>query len=395
MERFQYLIVGGGIAGVSAAEATRRRDAHGAIAILGNELVGLYSRVLLPGYVKGELTREQIMLRGATDFEKNGIKYIQGSAITVSPSTFSVELADGRSIQYERLLIATGGAVRPFTLSGMDSASVYHLQTIQDAERLRKDLPAVRRALVIGGGFIALEFLGILEKRGIPTSVILRDDHLLSRFMSKEASALIHENAKSRRITFHVNDEAEYAEKQEDGWIVKTKKGVAVECDAVFVGVGIQRAMEFLQNSGILLGAGGVLANQYLETNISGIYVAGDVAEYEDLILGKRKVLGNWNNAFLQGTTAGSNMAGAKAPFKSVSSYGIVNLGIHIAVLGDVDPHMASHVVLSPIGTFEELFLESGIIRGAVLINRASRQGLVRQWIADHVAVSSIPELQL
>lgn len=399
-EAFDYIIIGAGIAGVSAAEAIRTKDQNCSIAIIGNELPGLYSRVLLPGYVKGDLKREQVMLRAAADFEKKSIQFVQGTVQSVFPSGSLIRMSDGAAIRYGKLLIAAGGSVRNFSIPGIPENRIYQLQTIDDAERIRRDLPQIKRPLVIGGGFIALEFLGILAKYSIPAAVLVKDDRLLARFAPPAASALVYENAARHGFSLSFGDEINIAREEGGIFHVETKKGAVIQCDAVLAGIGIQRNVAFLSDSGIRLGAGGVIASEYLETNIPGIYAAGDIAEYEDVVLGKRMLLGNWNNAFLQGTAAGKNMAcpagaGEAAPFKNVSSYGITNLGIHIAVLGNADLGLPSRLLPSPAGSHAEVFLQGDAVSGAVLINGAPRQALIRQWIMERKTASAIPELQV
>lgn len=387
-----YVIIGGGIAGMTAAEAIRERNKDASIAVFSMEPHLLYSRVLLPSYIKQRIPREKVFMRTIQQVDLLNIGvHANEEVMSVMPERHEIVLKSGRSLGYKKLLIASGGRVRQLALAGLkDLSGVYRLQTIDDADLLHDALPSIRNAVVIGGGFIALEFLEILTLRKIPTTLIFPEARFFERFVGPAGSALYQENFERHGIKVIAGDEARAVEGAQ-GRVTKviTKNGNEILCDALCAGVGIQRNIEFLEGSGIQRGAQGILVNEYLETSAPDVYAAGDIAEFNDVVLGMTHMAGNWNSAFLQGKIAGRGMAGDRAAFINLSNYSLGNLGLHLSLLGDVGPHLASIIRQSakPV-SYAEFFVKDGLVRGAVMINGARHQATVQKWIIDKVSVA-------
>lgn len=392
-----YVIVGGGIAGMTAAEAIRERNKDASVAVFSLEPHLLYSRVLLPSYLKQRIPRDKVFMRTINQLDEANIgAHFSEEVVGVLPDRHEITLKEGRTVGYRKLLLATGGRVRPLPLAGLAGLSGTHrLQTIDDADEFYSALPTIKNAVVLGGGFIALEFLEVLALRKIPTTLIFPGERFFDRFVGPEGSALFHENFERHGITVIQGDEGRAVEGQ-DGRITKitTKNGHELPCDAICAGIGIQRNLEFLDGSGIEIGKQGILVNEFLETSAADVYAAGDIAEFNDLVLGMTHLVGNWNNAFLQGKTAGRGMAGERVPFINLSSYSLGNLGLHLSVLGDVGSGHASVVrkVAKPL-SYSEFFLKDGLMRGAVLINGARHQAVVQRWIVEKTAFAGKEEL--
>ena len=168
-----------------------------------------------------------------------------------------------------------------------------------------------------------------------------------------------------------------------------------INCDAIALGIGIERNREFLGNLGIELGATGIKTNEFLETNVVDIYAAGDIAEYFDLISESYGNFGNWTSAFLQGKRVGLNMAGERAPFITVPTYSITNLGLQITSLGTtiVDDQTQSIVRIDPEKLeYERLFLKKGVLAGAVLVNRFRDKAHITKLIESMTDLSQFEE---
>lgn len=387
-KQFDYLIIGGGIAGTTTAETIRAKDEACSIAIVTKEAHPLYSRVLIPSYLKGRIKREQTFMRKASDMEAKRISYFPGETVAkIDTKEQVVRLASGASLHYEKLLIASGGRVRGLDLPGNEASHIFRLQTIDDADGISQALPEISRAVVIGGGFISLEFLEAFRLRNIPTTLVFPHARFFEKFVSAQGSAFLERNFEKHGIGLVPSESAAGFLKQ-DGRVagVITVSGKTFPCDAVGIGIGIERELEFLKDSGVALGKTGVITNEYLETNIPGVYAAGDIAEFDDEIAGMRHALGNWNNAFMQGKTAGESMTGERAAFKNVAMYSISNLGLHIAAIGEVGPSYQS-VVRSEGSYYEEFFLKGTKVVGAFLINQPRHQALIQRWVAGGYSI--------
>lgn len=385
MKHYDYLIIGGGIAGVTAAETIRERDPKGSIAIISKEPHLLYSRVLLPSYIKGRVKRGQVFMRKAEDFDSKNIHFFANeTAIAVRPETHAVELESGRVFSFKKLLIASGGRVRKFP-QGEGLKGIYRLQGLDDSDAMFEALPRITKAVVLGSGFIALEFLEIFSLRKIPTTLVMPHERFFRNLLSAEGSALLHKNFEDHGIEVISNDALiEVMGNAGTFSGIRTASGREIPADALGIGIGIERELDVIQGSGILTGERGVRVNAYLETNIPQIYAAGDAAEFDDLILGHPHALGNWNNAFLQGKTAGKTMAGERTEFRNVANYSITSLGLYLSAIGEAHASLDSVVRHQPGSMiYGEFFLREGKLKGAFLINQPKAQTLVQRWIQE------------
>jgi len=396
MTHYDYLIIGGGIAGVTAAETIREKKPVSTIGIISDEKNLIYSRVLLPTYLKKKVRREQLFLRKPEDFTKKNIDYHLDQAAAAIDSTHKeVHLESGLVFRYEKLLIASGGRVKPWGKEE-DQKFIFRLQTIDDADRLKRDITALRQPLVVGSSFISLEFIEIFFLNDIKPILISRDSHFFGRIFEERGGELLYNNFRRHGISeLFFKDAIREVTSSETAVQVSTQRLQLINCDAIALGIGIERNREFLGNLGIELGATGIKTNEFLETNVVDIYAAGDIAEYFDLISESYGNFGNWTSAFLQGKRVGLNMAGERAPFITVPTYSITNLGLQITSLGTtiVDDQTQSIVRIDPEKLeYERLFLKKGVLAGAVLVNRFRDKAHITKLIESMTDLSQFEE---
>lgn len=369
--RYDYLIIGGGIAGIMAAETIRGRDPQATIGILSAEPHLLYSRVLLPSFLKNRIPREKLFLRSHDDFAPQGIDLILNEkASYVDVKQKEVGTSNDRIFGYDKLLLASGGHPAAWDVNG-GKPYLCRLHNLGDADRLFALLDVLRVPAVIGDSFIALEFLEIFALRRMSITLIMRGPHFFSRFLDRLGGEMLEDNFSRNGIAILAGDEIIEIAPKDNGYLALTRRGQRVECDIVAAGIGLERNLEFLRGSGIELGERGIKVNEYLETSVPGVFAAGDIAEFYDVIFGKHRIVGNWTNAVLQGERAGLNMYGERGLFRNVSSYSITNLGYQITVVGECD--MQSEEIVRADGIrhqYERLCLQKGILVGAALINR-------------------------
>lgn len=386
--KYDYLIIGGGIAGVTAAETIRERDTGSAIGIICDEPHILYSRVLLPHYLKKRISREQLFLRKVDDFTKKRIDLRLDERVSfIDFKRREVLLAGGAGLGYQKLLLASGGRVKQWGRDE-DKEFVYRLQTLDDADRLYGALARVKAPLVVGGSFISLEFLEIFILNGISPTLLFRNAHFFGKIIDAQGAGILRSNFEKHGIRVQAQDSVEEVVHQAGKLKVLTKAFHEIECDAMAIGVGLERNIEFLQNSGVEIGENGVRTDEFLATNQEGVYSAGDLAEFYDVVSGRHRVMGNWTNAFLQGKRAALNMTGDIEPFKNVSGYSITNLGFQITALGDCDGDLESVSRIDSVrNQYERFFLRDGILAGAVLINRFQDKPHLARLIEQRVRI--------
>jgi len=346
--------------------------------------------------LKKKVRREQLFLRKPEDFTKKNIDYHLDQAAAAIDSTHKeVHLESGLVFRYEKLLIASGGRVKPWGKEE-DQKFIFRLQTIDDADRLKRDITALRQPLVVGSSFISLEFIEIFFLNDIKPILISRDSHFFGRIFEERGGELLYNNFRRHGISeLFFKDAIREVTSSETAVQVSTQRLQLINCDAIALGIGIERNREFLGNLGIELGATGIKTNEFLETNVVDIYAAGDIAEYFDLISESYGNFGNWTSAFLQGKRVGLNMAGERAPFITVPTYSITNLGLQITSLGTtiVDDQTQSIVRIDPEKLeYERLFLKKGVLAGAVLVNRFRDKAHITKLIESMTDLSQFEE---
>ena len=389
---YDYLIIGGGIAGVTAAETIRQEDSDAHIAIVGQEPHVLYSRVLLPYYLKRHIARAKLFLRTAEDFTNKKIDIHQDFLKEVDAAHKTVTFESGKSLGYGKLLIATGGRVKEWG-TPEDQHLIYRLQTLDDTDRLFEKIITIRNPIVIGSSFISLEFLEIFLANQIKPKLLVKDPYFFAHLIEERGAALMHANFERLGIEVDYDDTISRIETKPTGIEVSTVNSKKFPTDAIAVGIGIDRNISFAQAAGIKIGTHGIMANEFLETNQSDIFAAGDVAEYYDVITGTYRSAGNWTNAVLQGKRAGLNMIGKREVFKSVPSYSITNLGFQITALGDTSAEGGSVVRIDETHKqYARFFIKDGVLTGAVLINRFKDKAHLAKLIAERADISQFKE---
>jgi NAD(P)H-nitrite reductase large subunit len=276
MRQVDYLILGGGIAGTSAAEAIRKTDQTGSVVILWDEPETLYSRVMLPDFLRDKVRFEQLFLRKKQDYEEKKIELL--SPVTVArldANAKKVTLTSGEEIAANKVLVATGGRVIKLPLPGGDLAGVTYLRTTENAKQIKELLTNSKEASVIGGGFIGIEYAQTFIKHGLKTTALVREKAFWEPVVGENSGRLLSQLLEKNGVT--VKHETEAAEFVGEGRVssIKLKNGQQVSADLVGVGVGIRLTLDHLQGSGLAINKG-VLTNEYLETSLPGIWAAGE-----------------------------------------------------------------------------------------------------------------------
>jgi NAD(P)H-nitrite reductase large subunit len=388
----RYVIIGGGIAGTTAAEELRKLDQNAEISLITEEFHALYSRVLLPHYIKGKIPRERVFLKKETWYQEQNIEWIRGEIVSrVDTKNKHVEFFDGGELPFDVLLIASGSEVK---LLPQDISGVSYLRTLDDADHLvelMRALPKEAHAVIYGGGFIACEYLNIFHEANIKTTIAYRGAHMWSRGISDEAGLLIRQQLEKKGIT--VIENAKEIQFLGEKYIEAVQLNEQmIPCSIVGVGVGVAPHFSFLNDSGVEI-QNSILANAYLETNVKDVYVAGDVAEYFDERFDRPFITGNWMNAQMQGRVAAKNMIGTRMAFDLVSSYAMNIVGIEIIFIGDTSREHADTTKL--IGSVEdggvtEVFVRKNKMVGAILTGRNSDRALVTKMIQNQSEVTDL-----
>ncbi len=383
----QYVIIGGGIAGTTAAEELRKGDATAEITMVDEEMHVCYSRVLLPHYIKGKVPREKVFMRTERWYMEQRVERFAGTMVTkIDTQNKCVVLHTGREISYDKLLLATGGQLN---LASTDPKGVCYLQTLDDADGIMARLNEVKRlpqeqqrAVIIGGGFIALEFINIFAENNIATTVVMRGDGFWSRMLSAKAKRLLAEKAKKNGVML-LTGQAEAMPVGDSEVIgVQLNDGTILPAVMVGVGLGTHADKELFSEAGVEMKQG-ILTNSFLETNVPDVYAAGDATEFSHPILGRQLQIGNWLNAQMQGRTIAKTMLGVRTEYSLVSSYATHLFDLQIVFMGDTSPEFADEVQSEEVDGVSslDLYLRNGKIVGAVMIGDLSKRALITKAI--------------
>jgi len=318
----RYAIVGNGFAGTTAAEQLRKHDPSCSITLFTDEPYTLYNRIALPPLLRKQVTKEKVIMRDVAWHEKHNIElHLETRVERVVPQE-RVVIANGKSYPYDALLVATGGRPNPHPASGADGANVYNFQYMSDTLAISEALETAKAGVSIGGSFIAYELAEAFISRKVETHWIMRGPRVLHRMLDDIAGELIDEAAKHDGVHMHYGDEI--AEFVRDNGVVKKvrlKSGTEIEAQCYGVGLGLTMNTDLLEGSGVETSKNGILCDDRLETNVQGIFAAGDIADFYDPILGIRYRMGTWNNAGAHGKVAAQNMMGNNVPYNDVPEY--------------------------------------------------------------------------
>ena len=393
MVTIDYLIIGAGLAGVSAAETLRAIGARGSVAIVSGEIDPPHDRPpLSKEFLRDERSREQVLLRPIDFYQSKRIGLVLGRpALALKPESREVLLADGETIGYQRLLLATGGRPRTIGVPGESLAGIYQLRTLAEAERLKEAAGSSTRVVVVGASFIGLEVAASLAERGLDVTVLSQDDQVWPHVVPLEIATAIQADFEARGVVFRHHVRVTAFEGKDSLELIITNAG-DVEAAFAVVGVGIQLNTELAEAAGLEVD-GGIVVNERLQTSVPGIFAAGDVASFPDVfasLSGERRQrhLEHWDNAVAQGRVAGANMAGKRVRFQHVPYFWSDLFDHTINVVGSLD---GGEITLLR-GTIESrqctyLVLRGGFVRGALMLNRAGDRRALTELIGKRVPI--------
>jgi NAD(P)H-nitrite reductase large subunit len=331
----RYVIAGAGAAGISAAEAIRSFDQSAEILLISMEAEGYYSRPGLAYYLTGEIPEAQLYPFQEVDFQRLRLGRINAQVTGIEPQAHRLQLHTGKSLSYDRLLIALGATAVGISTPGADLEGVVKLDTLNDARSILKQARKARSAVVVGGGITALEIVEGLRKRGLKTHYFLRKDRYWPNVLDETESRLVEHILKKEGVQIHYHtDLAEIVGKNGRVCGVRTEDGQEIACQMVGVAVGIQPRLALAKAAGLKVNRG-IVVDEYLRTSAADIYAAGDVAEVFDPTVGKPILDSLWGPACQQGQAAGLNMTGQEQPYVKATAFNVTRLaGLTTTIIG-------------------------------------------------------------
>jgi len=334
----QYVVIGNGIAGVTAAEILRAENASAEITVIADDPFPVYYRPALKDYLAGRVREDKLWARSPGFYQDQRIRFLAERVNEIQAGQHRIGLQSGRQLGYHRLLLACGARASRLHCPGCNLEGVTTLRTIADYQAVHQRLANVRRVVVSGSGTLALETIETLRHRGFPVTHLVRRRTLWSEVLDLTASDLVLQQ--ERRDGVDVRIEEEIAEiTGKDGQVngVVTTGGAYIPCELVLIAIGIEPAVDFVKRAGIPCERG-VKVDAAMRTAAPDIYAAGDVLETIDPTSGRTRVIGQWYPAVQQARAAAYSMLDlldTQHPFSASTFYNATFLyGLDFAAVG-------------------------------------------------------------
>jgi NAD(P)H-nitrite reductase large subunit len=332
-----YLIVGSGIAGLSAAEAVRQHDPRAVIRLVSEEAHPFYSRPGLAYLLRDDLPEKQLFIRTPDDLRALDLQRINGRVQSLSGDQHEVHLADGTRVRYDRLLLATGSLAVPPPFPGGDLAGVVKLDSLDDARHILKRARRGKTAVVVGGGITALEIVEGLLARGMHVHYFLRGQRYWADVLDETESHIVQGRLRHEGAQVHTRTQVKQALGARGTLTgVETLAGATVPCQMLAVAIGVRPRVDLARQAGLAVDRG-VVVNEFLQSSSPDVFAAGDVAQVHDPRSGTATLDVLWSTALAQGQAAGTNMAGSRRPYTKGASFNVTQLtGLKVAIIGSV-----------------------------------------------------------
>ena len=400
--RARYVIIGDGAAGITAAQTLRALDPTSQITLVSDDPHPAYYRAALTNYLMGELRDEQIWAVPPSFFADLALERVHGRVAQVDTQRGSVWLQAGQQLPYDALLVGSGARARPASFEGASLAGVAVLRTLQDTRWVMDSirLYGLQRAVVVGGGPLALEWALAMRERGVKVTMLVRERTMMPGALDEVASDLLFARLRQGGLDVRLGEEVAAAVGSAEGRVaaVRTRSGETIPCEMVAMAIGVIPNVEFLQGSGVALGKrGGIAVDDRLRSSVPNVYAAGDVAELDG------KVVQLWEPARLQAKVAATNMVGRDHVYVPGVQYFATRLfDLDFASLGTIarDP-TAIELVDAPRGggkiAYRRLVIKNGRLVGALMLgDRAARVRahgrLFKRLIDEQVDVSALSD---
>ena len=383
----QIIIVGAGQAADQAIHTLRRKGFTGKLVVVGDEPWLPYQRPpLSKKFLAGALERDRLVLRPQQFYTEHSVETHLGRRVEeISRNDRRLRLSDGSTLSYDAMLLATGSRPRALTVPGADLAGVHQLRTIGDVERIRSDLQAGQRLVIIGGGYIGLEVAATARELGLDVTVLEMADRVMNRVTCKEISAFYETEHARHGVRIITNAKVQaLAGNSKTGRVkaVLTDGGAEHPADLVIVGVGVTAVDELAVAANIEC-SNGIVVDEYCRTSDPAIYAAGDCTNHPNLHYGRRMRLESVDNAFEQGASAAQNLLGTPVVHDKVPWFWSDQYDLKMIIVGLCQGHDTVVMRGSPAGrSFSACYLRAGELIAIDSVNSPKDQMAARKLIA-------------
>ncbi len=398
-----YTIIGNSAAAIGAVEAIRSQDNAGEIVIVSKEKYRTYSRPLITYLLAGHVDEGRMYYRDEDFYERKGVRTFLGREVCKLDAVGRrLVLDDGAQLEFEKLLIATGGSAVVPQIDGSHLRGVFTLMGWDDTRAIQGflEMYPVSRVVVIGGGLIGLKAAEAFDELGIEVTIIELMDRIMSANFDKKASEIVQRRLTQRGIALVTGSTVEriLQYKNRIGGVV-LKDHRRIECQMVVFGIGVRPNISLVESTPIQT-AKGILVDERMQTAVEDIYAAGDVVEVRDILLNKVRPIAIWPNAYKQGWVAGHNMAGGCKTYpgsfamNSIELFDVPTISVGILQAEDNGLEVLKYFDRKR-DAYKKVVLRDGVIVGAIMVRDIDRAGIYTGLIREQMDVSSFRDVLL
>ena len=391
------VIIGNHAAGLTAAETLRQGDPKMEIVVISNENTPPYSRCLIPYLVSGEKSLQDILFKSPDFYRQNDIEALLGAEVVkVLPKDKRVLLADGRNVDYDVLIIASGGTPTMPRLPGVENQGVFGFRTLDDAQRISAYCDKVETVVVLGGGLVGLKAAVALQRRGKKVKLVVGSPNVLSQIVGPiEATAFEQKLADlGIEVILRTNPALILGQGRAEG--VETTEGRQLPCQMVVVGKGVDANMAMVKGTEVKTQYG-IVVDECCRTSVPDIYAAGDVAQSRDDVRKQKWMNCLWPHAAEEGRVAAENILGHKSVLRkrtSMNSFVVGDLAMITCGLTGAREEVPGSEELSVKGPGrldrKRFVLKDNCLVGFALVGNVAHAGVLTSLVTKGVDVSSV-----
>ena len=395
------VIVGNGISGITTARWIRKLSDH-KITVISSESEHFYSRTALMYIYMGHMRYEDTKPYEDWFWKKNRIDLVFDHVTDVNYTGHELTLKSGKSMSYDKLVLAVGSKPNKFGWPGQDLNKVTGLYSLQDLETVEKNSEGLKRAVIVGGGLIGIELAEMLHSRHIPVTMLVREQSFWDAVLPAEESQMISQHIIDSEIDLRLG--VNLGEIVDDGQgnacaVIVKETGERIDCGLVGLTAGVSPNIGWLKESDLETNRG-IKVNEYLETNMSDVYAIGDCAEQNNPLPGRRPIEAIWYTGRMMGETCAYNICGKKVAYNPGFWFNSAKfIDIEYQVYGEVPAKLPEHlktlIWLHPDGDKSiriNYDASNYAIRGFNLFGIRYRHEVCEKWITENTHVEKVLE---
>jgi NAD(P)H-nitrite reductase large subunit len=392
----KIVIIGNSAAGISSAETIRKFDKESSVTIVSDELFGCYSRCLLSYFLAGDIPEEKLIYRTDEFYKENKIELITGKKIIrIDHKKKRIISEDKTQFEYDFLVLANGASSKMPEVKGIQKRGVFGLRNIEDAKNIMELLPISDTACVMGGGLIGLKAAYALKKRGLDVKVIVKSKQVLSQMLDEKAADFFKQRLTENGVEIITGTDVSEILGNGDVKAIKLDSGKVIGCQIVVVGKGVSPNIKLVKETEIKTNEG-ILTDEFMRTNISEIYSAGDIAETFDVTFNEKSVNALWPIAVEQGRIVGANICGQNLKYDgSIGMNSVEFFGLPVISIGVTkSKEPLEELVFSDDRNkiYKKLLIRGNLLVGAILLGKIQNAGVSLNLIREKLDISSVKD---